>query len=391
MNTQRESAINAYIKQHPDSKLLGSLPVLVHGKVKPTDVFRLPINLLIFNLTNGRFAAELLDAEKKLGRELDPTSREDALIIRRFLLEQNEAETNALMDDLKKNGQLEPGIITFDGAVINANRRMAILQVLNEKTGDETFEYLNVARLPRGVDGKDLWRIEAKLQFGRDFRLEYGAVNELLKIRNGRRSGLSAKQISQATVGRYSERQVEEKLRTLKLMESYLEFIGKPLQYKTVQEGRITEHFNSLQGSVISSLSNSPLRNEIPKLTEIAFAMIEGGNHSHWKIRELKPIAELTKARKELFRVVNKKGAVSRDPNVISNAFADAQTEVANQKDQEYPEKLAKRARSALEGIDSSHTSLRKPEFQQILAGISIEVNRLSKAGGSSGKKARKS
>lgn len=390
MKTQREAAIDAYIKQHPEAKVPGTLPVAVHGEVKQREVFRLPMRLLIFNLTNGRFAAELLDKEKTGKRKLDPTTRDDAKVIRQFLLEQNPGETAALKEDMKKNGQLEAGIITFDGAVINANRRMAILQLLAEETGNESYEYLTVARLPRGVDGKDLWRIEAKLQFGRDFRLEYGPVNELLKIRTGRQSGLSAKQISQALIGRYSERQIEEKLKILKLIESYLEFIGKPLNYKTIQEVRVTEHFNSLQNSVMSPLANSVRRADIPKLIEVAFAMIAGGKHTHWRIRELRQIAELDKARKELFKAFDKKGNVTRDTNTIVDTFEAAQGEVANQKDQEYPERLARRAHSALKGILSNHQSIKKAEFQQILTEIRSEVERLDKAGGTSGKKARK-
>ena len=387
MRTEREKAIDAYINLHPESMLPGPLQVIIHGQIDPRPVYRLPIGLLIFNLTNGRFAAELLDREKREGRELDPTAAEDATIIRTFLLEQNESETKALTEELGKNGQLDPGIITFDGAVINGNRRMSILQTLKEKTGDETFDYLIVGRLPHGVDHKDLWRIEAKLQFGRDFQLEYGPVNELLKIRTGRDSGLTPKEISQALVGRYSEKQVLDRLKILKLIESYLEYVGKPKQYKLIQG--ITEHFNSLQNSVISPLSNGGQRGDIPKLTEIAFALISAGNHSHWKIRELKQIAELDKARKELLKAFDKKGKLS-DPAVVVNAFADAQSEVENNKDKEYPEKLARRARSALQRIESNHVSVKSTEFQKVIAEIGTEVKRLINAGASSVKKTGK-
>lgn len=389
MNTEREKAIDAYIKQHDDSKLPGPLPISIHGTIDLRPVYRLPINLLIFNLTNGRFAAELLDREEKEARSLDSTITEDAAIIRKFLLDQNEAETNALTDELVKNGQLDPGIITFDGAVINGNRRMSILQTLKEKTGDEKYDYLIVARLPRGVDHKDLWRIEAKLQFGRDYRLEYGAVNELLKIRAGRLSGLGAKEISQALIGRYSEKQVEDRLKILKLIENYLVYIGKPKQYKLIQENRIVEHFNSLHNNVISSLANSAQRGDIPKLTEIAFALTSTGNYSHWNIRELKKIAQVEKAKKELFKAFDGRGKLANKA-VVTNAFSDAQSEVENKKYEGEPERLAKRALSALQGIDSAHSGVGKVEVQELLAEIKIETNRLIAAGVSSGKKTSK-
>ena len=39
------------------------------------------------------------------------------------------------------------------------------------------------------MDERDLWRIEAGLQFAKDFRLEYGPVNELLKLKEGLERG----------------------------------------------------------------------------------------------------------------------------------------------------------------------------------------------------------
>jgi len=149
MKTQREIEIEAYIKQHPTAKLPAPLHVIYHGAAHAEAVYRLPTKLLIFNIANGRFASELIKEERKLRRKLDPLKDQDAKIIRRFLLEQNAAETEALKEDIKRNGQLEPGIITFDGAVINANRRMSIFQTLHEAGGEDRYAYLNVARLPR--------------------------------------------------------------------------------------------------------------------------------------------------------------------------------------------------------------------------------------------------
>lgn len=379
MKTQREIEIDAYIRQHPTAKLPSPLSVVYHGKVNDLDVFRLPTRLLIFNIANGRFAAELIEEQRKLRRKLDPLDPEDAKIIRRFLLEQNEAETKALTDDLRKNGQIEPGIITFDGAVINANRRMSVLQTLHGENGDDRHAYLNVARLPRGVDAKDLWKIEAKLQFGRDFRLEYGPINELLKIRAGKQSGLSDNQISDALGGRYSVKQVEEKLRILKLIDSYLRSIGKAGEYKIIQEERIVEKFNSLH-SVIVPLTKGPHKAVVPKVTEVAFGMIKGNKYSHWKIRELRKITELESAKKALLTAFDSKGKLS-GAEKIGDAFDTASYLVAVKEQKDKPEKLASNALSALSQIESGHEAVKKPGFQSLLGQIQTEVNRLSTQG----------
>jgi len=118
MNTERELQIDAFIEGDPKAKQNNTEPVFIRGKLDELEVFRLPTKLLVFNIGNGRFAAELIAAEKRLNRMLDTTKADDVKVIRQLLLEQDETETEALKADLKKNGQIYPGIITFDGAVI---------------------------------------------------------------------------------------------------------------------------------------------------------------------------------------------------------------------------------------------------------------------------------
>jgi len=382
MKTERELLIDTYIEDHPKAKLPNTEPVFIHGKPEPLEVFKLPIKLLVFNIGNGRFAAELLEEQKRLKRELDVTKEDDVKVIQSLLLNQNAAETHALKEDIRKNGQIYPGIITVDGAVINANRRMAIIQSLYQETGEERFEFLIVARLPKGVDAKALWRIEAKLQFGRDYRLEYGQVNELLKIRAGRNSGLTDKQISEALAGRYSPNEVGVRLEILKLMESYLHYIGKPGEFKHIQEEQSGEHFISLQKSVVGPLKVSAFKSEVPKIMEVAFSMIRGVDGkkrpSHLKIRRLRDIVELPTARTALLSAYNAKGQLKPDRAAVLDAFETADFIVEMQEEKDRPEKLAGRALSALTEIDAKHQSIKNADFQKLLADIAKEIQRLT-------------
>src|SRR2546426_593686 len=264
LDTVRARQLDVYLSDPATEVKEHKVRPELKGDVQTLSVYRVPMKLLIYNIRNGRFAAELMAKEEELHRKIDPTIEADARIIQKLLLDQNEAETSALKEDLKAHGQIEPGIITFDGAVVNANRRMAILTSLFEETCEPRFEYLMVGRLPRNVDEKDLWRIEAGLQFAKDFRLEYGPVNELLKLKEGRDRGLTEKDISRSLLGRYSVPKIKEKLEVLKLIETYLEFIEKPREYYLIQDERSVEKFNSLQSSV------TPLKRQGIKDSEIA-------------------------------------------------------------------------------------------------------------------------
>lgn len=211
LQTLREKQLDIYLK-NPSAQEDQKLRIPLKGKAEHLQVFRVPIKYLIYNIRNGRFAAELLAKESQLKRKLDPAVANDAKIIQKLLLELNQTETEALQADLRDNGQLDPGVITRDGAVINGNRRMAILTALWDETHDPRFEYLRVARLPKDVEEKDLWRIEAGLQFAKEFRLDYSPINELLKLKEGRESGFSSAEISKTLLGRFSASKVDEKL-----------------------------------------------------------------------------------------------------------------------------------------------------------------------------------
>jgi hypothetical protein len=379
MKSEREVIIDTYIKDHPDAKQEGAEPLVIHGQRKELPVYRLPTKLLVFNIKNGRFAAEALAEERRLKRKLDPTKSEDIIAIQKLLLDRNPEETDALKHDLKKNGQLRNGIITADGAVINANRRLAILKALAEETQEDKFAYITVARLPRGIDEKDLWKIEANLQFGYEFRLEYGPVNELLKIKAGYDSGLTEKQIAEPTSGRYTESDIKEKLRILKLIDSYLSFINQPGGYRLIQEGRHVEKFNSLQSNVVAPLERTwGKKTEIPKIITAAFGLVRGDQTTHWQIRKLKKIAELEPARTALYKAFDKRGKLSSDNKVIKDAFDDAEFILESEEEKDRPEKLAGKALSLLKDIEVKHASVRTKDFQETLRLIKTEVDRLS-------------
>lgn len=380
LETIREKQLDAYLARE-DARDDQKVRLVLKGEPKHLQVYRVPIRYLIYNIRNGRFAAELLAKESQLKRKLDPGTPQDAKIIQKLLLDLNPSETEALKADLRQNGQLDPGVITRDGAVINGNRRMAILSALHEETHEPRFEYLRVARLPKDVDEKDIWRIEAGLQFAKEFRLDYSPINELLKLKEGRDSGLSSAAISRILLGRFTPAKVEEKLSILKLIESYLVFIGKPGQYHIVQEERDVEKFNSLQANVCAPLKRQGMKDsEIAKLLTFAFLLIHKTDLRHWDIRLLSKIAGEPNAYTELFRNYDPKRPLAEPKDRLEESFATAREIVEAQQNQNRPGRLLRKALSALQGIGSDHPKLTEAASKSLLAALKAEIDRLLKA-----------
>lgn len=380
LETTREKQLDVYVGKE-GAKDDQKLRLVLKGQPKHLQVYRVPIKYLIFNIRNGRFAAELLAKEALLKRKLDPAVAADAKIIQTLLLELSLTETEALKADLRVNGQLDPGVITRDGAVINANRRMAILSALYDETHEPKFEYLRVARLPKDVDERDLWRIEAGLQFAKEFRLDYSPVNELLKLKEGRDSGLSSAEISRTLLGRFSEAKVEEKLSILKLIESYLTFIGKPAQYHIVQEERDVEKFNSLQANVIAPLQKRKVKeSDIAKLLTFAFLLISRTDLSHWDIRLLSKIAAVPTSNAELLKDFNIQKPLSASKSMLEESFTTAKEILEAHENHNRPERLLRKALSTLQGITSGHPKLFEAPAKSLLDAIKNEISRLQKA-----------
>lgn len=380
MDTRRAQAIRAFLEKAKPEENSGQRIVLGGAGPKTFHVYRLPIRLLMYNIRNGRFASELLAKERTLKRRLDPTVKADAKEIQKLLLEQNESETKALRADLVTNNQLEPGIVTFDGAVINANRRMAVLAELHEKTGEARFENLRVSILPEAVEEKDLWRIEAGLQFAKDFRVEYGQVNELLKLREGKDCGLSEKEISASLLGRYTDKQVKERIGVLELIDSYLTSIKKQGQYNLINDERSGEKFNSLHNNVIGALKRQEADSEdVLEATEVGFALISKADVTHWDIRDLSKIYRSTEALTMLRAGINTADPLKTSPTELKEAFVSAQDVVEDEVEKEKPERLITRALSAIKSIQANSPKLKSPQVDTLLRKLSAAVNELLK------------
>jgi len=379
LTTSRSKLIDSFINEG-GGKINEFMKIFYEGDVHTHEVYKIPIKYLIYNIRNGRFRAELLEKEDELKRKLDATNKEDAQVIQQLLLDQDENETELLKQDLIKHGQIDPGIITSDGAVINANRRMAILSYLFKETREEKYSYLKVGILPQRISTSDLWRIEAGLQFGKDFRLKYGGVNELLKLKEGLKQGLSEKDISVALLGRYSEKQVKEKINILKLIDSYLVFIEKPGEYHLIHEEGALEKFISGSKAMERLSFGKERAMEKIDMYNLLFLLIEKTNARHLDLRELDKIANNVNAYKELKKGYNSSAPRKIDKQQLNENFETA-LEISNaQKDKDKPILLLKKALSNIQNVNQRSGVLKEEEGKDLLNQLKNSIQNLIEA-----------
>ena len=163
--------------------------------------FRIPIDLLHFNIRNGRYATKftLLQGANP-GVNINPTDshwRNEILKMLNGTWEDPNTGVNtrnerghfqSLVEDLEQRGQERTGIVLEDGGVMSGNRRLAALMTLSELHPEaDRYRYLHAFIVPgQGVSPADAWRLEMSAQMGQGRLIrDYDAVERLIKIREG--------------------------------------------------------------------------------------------------------------------------------------------------------------------------------------------------------------
>lgn len=411
---------------------LHSAKIMVKGVAIDAPIYKFPLGQLLYNKSNGRVRSEIYALEAELGRSIDEENIDDQKRIKGLILAIREDENEKIKEDLKKNGQLQPGIMTCDGVVINGNRRKALLEKLYELKHEEKFKYLEVHVLPSTITKSEIWLIEAGIQLSAPQQLVYSPINNLLKLREGVNSGIKVPEMATRIYG-MSEDSLNEDLKRLKLMDEYLDdYIGKSGRYYLLD--RKNEHFINLQ-NILEWIEHprgglglkdwDPDESDISELKVVAFHYIRVG-FKHMRIRELRDQficesswKELRKSlditveindadRQEGSGITNADDDMFDEPNEeesplallsveqedlaqditwriqnedkLKNHFEDSKEQVQIQKYSAKPLKLARSAYNKLLGIRLDSDELDDPDLDSVLGRIIKVVNGLRDA-----------
>jgi len=379
--------IDEYIQNNPNSSIPKSVSVVLQGKRIDLNSYRLPLDLTFYNIHNGRFASEYIDLKRKEKRDLDPQNPEDSKKIQTLLYELVPKDTLLLERDLQKHGQKEPGIITYDGSVINGNRRRSVLEELVSR-GLSDFNYIEVARLPLNATSQDIWKIEGGIQLSKNLQLDYGAINDLLKFQNGIDAGISPIEIANSLYGGFKEKDIILKLNQLKLIQEYLMFIGEVGIFSRVKN--ITDDFIVLRDTISAFKNKGASPDEIVALKNIGFQLIHDGV-DRMGLRKIKDILASDKIRKEFWKALEhsvqepvSKKLTKKMKAQENDEFTEARTifnncldDVKASSDAEQPEKLLRRALTNLDSITEDKKLLQGEGVRELLSEIEQIISKL--------------
>lgn len=154
---------------------------LVHLTTGPTycDVIQMKADEVLLNHRSHRIRSQLEGDPEWEALKSDPTSEGAQRVIEYHVRNaRTEQEFNELKESLQKVGQAEPGVITQDGVLVNANTRAVAMRDMD----DPDKRNLRVAVLPRTIQPDEIGLLELRLQMQKELKVEYSLTNHLLFI-----------------------------------------------------------------------------------------------------------------------------------------------------------------------------------------------------------------
>jgi hypothetical protein len=159
-----------------------TIKVEFRGQLVNVEVIDMPVMQLFYNPGTHRIRAQRShDLEKEVALEADPWGEEGQGYLH-FLLtrlpadpDKRDPRFDELKDSLRDYKQLEPGLITREGILVNGNTRRAALKELVHPT-------IRVGVLPASCTWADIHAVELTLQLRQDHRRDYSYINHLLAL-----------------------------------------------------------------------------------------------------------------------------------------------------------------------------------------------------------------
>lgn len=162
------------IKDALDATEMAPLRVHWRGKREELPVVKVELSSVVLNPRSHRIKAQLeSDPKARALVEADPESEKAQDAIKDLL--QKTPRFEELKENLNAEEQKEPGIVTSEGLLVNANTRAVALEDLDKK-------YIEVAVLPTDTTLSEIYDLELDLQVAETYQQEYSFTNELLFI-----------------------------------------------------------------------------------------------------------------------------------------------------------------------------------------------------------------
>lgn len=278
----------------------------IQGQTKTFDVYRVPIEYLIYNKKNGRIAtyvSQFIDEGKEFPED-DINAFNN--IIEKYIEQSNPDALKNTKANIKIMSQTEPAVIMANGIVLDGNRRFTSLRQLSREGAGAEFSYLEAVILESDAyTEKDIKRLELNLQHAIESKVDYNPIDRLVDIYRDliEEKVFTPQEYSRET--QLSLTKVNEEIEIAKLMIEYLEYINQPKKFYIARQQKIDGPIREVAKIIKSKKVDA---SQIDEIKEFLFLNVLslGGDVSR-KIRELKFVFEDKKLSDALIEEIDEK------------------------------------------------------------------------------------
>ncbi|WP_214823955.1 ParB/RepB/Spo0J family partition protein [Exiguobacterium sp. s28] len=206
------------------------------GEVKSFDVYKIPLDLLLYNKRNGRIISWMNKLESE-GVVVDELSKDEYNEkVETMIVDSNRTALEKTKKNIKALGQIHPGVVLNNGTVIDGNRRFTCLRQLKREDGGDLFFEAVILDPEEGLTDADIKRLELRIQHGEERPVDYNAIDNLVDVYNDIRINryFTTKEYA-ANIGK-KESDVKKMLEKADLMVEYLKFINAEGRFYVARE-----------------------------------------------------------------------------------------------------------------------------------------------------------
>lgn len=401
----------------------GKMEIPWEDGLKTKDVYKIPLEYLVYNKYNGRILSRTQSLEKQ-NYVIDVESDEGKKKIEELLWLSNDTRNKTTLDSLNDYGQQKVGIITKDRIIIDGNRRAMLLN------RGKKYDYFKAVVLDVTLEENplEIEKLETTYQMGEDEKVGYNATEKYIK------SKLLYKKLTQKPYSSNPNKHTVDKktiekiagwmgidssevfkyLNTMEVMDEYLNFleydgIYTQLDKREDQFLNLTKWLNNFYGEASKRGFDGYKDTDVDDLKAIAFdyirAKYEGkefrliaegnqpnhffGNKEIWKsflTYHNERIAKIQEAPIDYNSTNLNQHLNDRDSKFLESSCFNKKTSFLEENIKIHeerigynraagePEKLVTKALDALSVIKTNHKSFTTPEVQNQIQELAKKV-----------------
>ena len=180
-----KKTIEEHILEIKKSEPISQRQLWYKGSIKNFNVYEVDPNLLKFNYLNGRIGTEVMEHEGLDGHNISNKSVDELNdLIEQFIWDKTPGPNKDTKKNISERGQLEPGVITRDGIIVDGNRRFMCIRKLNKEGKNLPFKtiILDDTYEDGGAKEQQIKILETQIQLGTDEKLGYSPLEKYWRI-----------------------------------------------------------------------------------------------------------------------------------------------------------------------------------------------------------------